>query len=139
MANTFTAPFVQVQKTGSAIATAAVSGVGTNTPTGLVPLGDAAGANGALVTKISAMPRGTVTAASLLLFSSKDNGATFNLIDSELMANYTLAVTTAIPETTFINVSPQTPLRLEAGERLYVGSQVALAAGIIFRSEGANF
>ncbi|MDM9594734.1 hypothetical protein QU617_15605 [Pseudomonas guariconensis] len=139
MANTFTAPFVQVQKTGSAIATAAVSGVGTNTPTGLVPLGAAAGANGALVTKITAMPRATVTASSLLLYSSKDAGATFQIIDSELMAAYTLAATTAIPETSFGNISQDTPLRLQAGEQLYVGSQVALAAGIQFRSEGGDF
>ena len=139
MANTPLPAYVQTQKTGSAVVTAAAGNLGTATPTGLTPMGDAAGVNGALVTKVTAMPRATVTAASLLLFSSKDNGATFNLIDSELMAAYTFAVTAAIPETTFGNVSPQTPLRLEAGERLYVGSQVALATGIIFRSEGANF
>lgn len=139
MANTPLPAYVQFQKTGAAVVTEAATNISTATPTGLVPLGDAAGANGALVTKITAMPRATVTASSLLLFSSKDNGATFNLIDSELMPAYTLAATTAIPETTFGNVSPDTPIRLEAGERLYVGSQVALAAGIIFRSEGANF
>ncbi|WP_046787119.1 hypothetical protein [Pseudomonas putida] len=139
MANTFTAPFVQVPKTGSAIATAAVSGLATNTPTGLVPLGAAAGINGALVTKITAMPRATVTASSLLLYSSKDAGATYQLIDSELMAAYTQAVTTAIPETAFSNISQANPLRLEAGEQLYVGSEVALASGIQFRSEGGDY
>lgn len=139
MANTPLPAYVQTQKTGSAVVTAAVGNIGTATPTNLLPLGDAAGVNGGLVTKVTAMPRATVTASSLLLYTSKDNGVTYNLVDSELMAPYTLAVTTAIPETTFGNISPATPLRLEAGERLYVGSQVLLAAGIQFRSEGANF
>ncbi|WP_341959162.1 hypothetical protein [Pseudomonas sp. RC10] len=139
MANTPLPAYVQTQKTGSAVVTAAVGNIGTNAPTNLVALGDAAGVNGALVTKITAMPRATVTASSLLLYTSKDNGASYNLVDSELMPAYTMAVTTAIPETAFGNISPSTPLRLEAGERLYVGSQVLLAAGIQFRSEGANF
>lgn len=139
MANTPLPAYVQTQKTGSAVATVAVGSIGTNAPTNLVPLGDAAGINGALVTKVIALPRGNVTASSLLLYSSKDNGVTYSLIDSELMPAYTFAVTTAVPETTFGNISPSSPLRLEAGERLYVGSQVLLAAGIQFRSEGANF
>ena len=138
MANTPLPAYVQTQKTGSALVTAAVGNMAT-IPTNLVALGDAAGVNGALVTKVTAMPRATVTASSLLLYTSKDNGATYNLVDSEVMAAYTLAATTAIPETTFGNISPSTPLRLEAGEQLYVGSQVLLAAGIVFRSEGANF
>jgi len=139
MANTPLPAYVQTQKTGSAVVTAAAANIATNTPTNLIPLGDAAGVNGALVTKVTAMPRATITASSLLLFTSKDNGATYGLVDSELMAAYTLSATTAIPETTFGNISPANPLRLEAGERLYVGSQVLLAAGIVFRSEGANF
>ena len=139
MANTPLPAYVQTQKTGSAVVTTAVTNITTDTPTNLVALGDAAGVNGGLVTKVTAMPRATVTASSLLLYTSKDNGGTYNLIDSELMAAYTLSATTAIPETTFGNISPSTPLRLEAGEQLYVGSQVLLAAGIVFRSEGANF
>lgn len=139
MANTFTAPFIQAQKTGSAVVTVAAASISSNTPTGLSALGEAAGVNGALVTKITAMPRATVTAASLLLYTSKDSGVTFNLVDSELMPAYTLAATTAIPETKFGNISNENPLRLEPGERLYVGSQVALAGGIVFRMEGGFF
>lgn len=139
MANTPLPAYVQTQKTGSAVVTTAVTNITTDTPTNLVALGDAAGVNGALVTKITAMPRSNSSASSLLLYSSKDNGATYSLIDSELLPATTLAVTTAIPETTFGNISPSTPLRLEAGERLYVGTQVLINAGIVFRSEGANF
>lgn len=138
MANTFTAPFAQTYKTNAAAVTAALTGIGTSTVTGAVLLATA-GTNGALVTKITAIPRATVTATSLVLFLVKASAPTvYNLIDSELMAAYTLAATTAIPETAFGNIAPTTPLRLEAGDMLYVGSQVALAAGIVFYAEQAN-
>ena len=39
--------------------------------------------------------------------------------------------TTAIPETTFGRYSETTPLRLAAGESLYVGNQVVLADGVV--------
>lgn len=138
MANTFTSPFAQTYKTNAAAVTAALTGIGTSTVTGAVLL-TTAGTNGALVTKISAIPRATVTAASLALFLVKASAPTvYQLIDSELMAAYTLAATTAIPETAFGNIAPTTPLRLEAGDMLYVGSQVALAAGIVFYAEQAD-
>lgn len=138
MANTFTAPFVQVYKTQAAVVTAALGGIGTATVTGAVAVATA-GANGAVVTRLTAIPRATVTASSLVLFLVKASAPTvFHLIDSELMPAYTLAVTTAIPETAFGNISNDTPIRLEAGDILYVGSQVALAAGIVFKAEWGN-
>jgi len=85
------------------------------------------------------MPRATVTASSLVLFLSKDGGTTQRLIDSEVMAAYTMATTTAIPETTFSRIGETTPLRLEANDRLYVGSQVALAGGIVFMAQYTDF
>lgn len=138
MAKTFTAPFAQTPKTATAVATAAVSGLGTDAPTGTVLLGTA-GADGAVVTRLMALPRATVTASSLVLLLSKDGGVTQRLIDSELMAAYTVAATTAIPETSFGNISDSAPLRLEAGDRLYVGSQVALASGIVFKAEWMDY
>lgn len=135
---TFTAPFAQTPKTATAVATAAVSGLGTDAPTGAVLLGTA-GAEGAIVTRLMALPRATVTASSLVLFLSKDGGTTLRLIDSELMAAYTLAATTAVPETAFGNIGDSSPLRLEAGDSLYVGSQVALAAGIVFKAEWMDY
>jgi len=138
MAKTSTAPFAQTPKTATAVATAAVSGLGTDAPTGAVLLGTA-GAEGAIVTRLMALPRATVTASSLVLFLSKDGGTTLRLIDSELMAAHTVATTTAIPETAFGNVSDSTPLRLEAGDKLFVGSQVALAAGIVFAAQWMDY
>lgn len=138
MALTHEAVFAQTPKTGTAVAVAAAASLGTDVPTGTVLLATA-GADGAIVTRLTAIPRATVTAASLLLFLSKDAGATMRLIDSELMAAHTVAATTAIPETAFGNVTESAPLRLEAGDRLYVASQVALAAGIVFRAEWTDF
>jgi len=136
MANTFTAPFAQTPKTTTAV----VTGVATmtDTPANTVLL-VTAGANGAILTRLTAIPRATVTASSLVVFISKDGGTTQRLLDSELMAAYTMATTTAIPETLFANYSESSPLRLEAGDRLYVGSQVALAGGIVFRAEFTDF
>lgn len=138
MAKTFTAPFAQTPKTAEAVATAAVGNLGTDAPTNTVLL-MTAGTDGCILTRLWAMPRATVAASSLVLFISRDAGTTQRLIDSELMAAYTLATTTAIPETAFSNYSENTPLRLAAGDRLYVGSQVALSAGIVFKVEYTDF
>ena len=137
MAKTFTAPFAQTPKTATAVCTLAAT-VANDAPTTTVEL-MTAGSDGAIMTGLSAFPRATVTASSLVLFISKDGGTTKRLIDSELMAAYTMATTTAIPETKFANISETTPLRLEAGDKLYVGSQVALASGIVFKAEWTDF
>lgn len=137
MAKTFTAPFAQTPKTATAVCTAAAT-VTTDAPSNTVEL-LTAGADGAILTRLTAIPRATVTASSLVVFISSDSGTTKRLIDSELMAAYTMATTTAVPETTFTMYSETTPLRLMAGDKLYVGSQVALAGGIVFRAEYTDF
>ena len=136
MALTFTAPFAQTPKTATAVCTAAATL--TDTPSNTVLL-VTAGSDGAILTRLTAIPRATVTASDLVIFISKDSGTTKRLIDSALMAAYTSAVTTATPVTTFANYSESAPLRLEAGDRIYVGSQVALAGGIVFRAEFTDF
>ena len=136
MANTFTAPFAQTPKTATAVCTAVATLTDTPANTQLLVT---AGTDGAILTRLTAIPRAPVTASSLVLFLSKDSGTTQRLIDSELMAAHTVAATTAIPETYFANYSETSPLRLEAGDRLYVGSQVALAGGIVFRAEFTNY
>lgn len=139
MAMTFTAPFAQNPRTLSAAVTVAIAGLGTDAVTGLQLL-VTAGANGAIVSSISAMPRATVTASSLMLFLVKSaTPAVYRPIDSVLMTGYTLAATTAVPVTTFALISDATPMRLEAGDKLYVGSQVALAAGIVFTARWMDY
>lgn len=138
MAKTFTAPFAQTPQTATAVATGAAGSITGDTPTNTVLL-LTAGADGAILTRLMAIPRATVTASSLCLWLSKDNGTTMRLIDSELMAAQTISTTAAIAETSFANYSETAPLRLAAGDRLYVGSQVALASGIVFRAEYTDF
>lgn len=137
MAKTFTAPFAQAPKTATAVCTAADT-VADDAPANTQLL-LTAGADGALVTRIWAMPRATVTATRLSLWLSKDGGTTKRLIDSELMAAHTVAATTAIPETAFTNYTESLPLRLEAADKLYVGAGVALASGIVFKAEFTDF
>lgn len=137
--NTFEAPFVQKFKPVTAVVTAALTGIGTSTVTGAQLLATG-GANGSLITRLTAIPRATVTASSLVLFVVKAATPTvFNLVDSELMGAYTLAATTAIPETVFGNITPESCLPLDPGDMLYVGSQVALAAGIVFNGVQEDF
>jgi hypothetical protein len=137
MAKTFTAPFAQAPKTGIAVSTTATASIDT-TPTNTTLL-VTAGADGALVTRLWAIPRATVTATTLYLFLSKDGGTTLRLVDTELMAAHTVATTTAIPETSFGNYSESTPFRLEAADRLYVGVGVTLSNGIVFKAEFTDF
>jgi len=138
MAKTFTAPFAQTPQIKTAVVTGAAGSITGDTPTNTVVL-FTAGADGAILTRLTAIPRATNTASSLVLFTSADNGTTKRLIDSVLMAAQTVATTTAITSTTFSTYTETAPLRLAAGEQLYVGSQVALASGIVFRAEYTDF
>jgi len=138
MAKTFTAPFAQTPQIKTAVVTGALGSITGDTPTNTVVL-FTAGADGAILTRLTAIPRATVTASSLVLFTSSDSGTTKRLIDSVLMAAQTVATTTAITSTTFSTYTETTPLRLAAGEQLYVGSQVALASGIVFKAEYTDF
>ena len=137
MAKTFTAPFAQTPKTGFAECTA-VSVLTSNTPTNTVLLATA-GADGCIVTSVKAIPRDTVTATGLYLFISDDGGTTKMLVDSELMEAHTYAETTEIPETSFSKISETVPIRLEAGDELYVAIGVATTNGIVFKAEFTDF
>lgn len=137
MAKTFTAPFAQTPKTATVIATTA-SSVDTDTPSNAQLL-LTAGADGAILTRLTAIPRATVSASSLVLWISNDGGTTKRLVDSALMAAFTVATTTAVAVTTFSTYSETTPLRLAAGDKLYVGTQVTSSSGIVFRAEYTDF
>ena len=97
-----------------------------------------AGPNGARVTKIYAIPRATVTATQLQLYRSTDAGTTKRLFESALMAAYTMAATTEAPTTDF-GYSDDNPLILGAGEVVYPAIGVALAAGVVFVAEWADY
>lgn len=97
-----------------------------------------AGASGARVTSITAMPRTTVTASNLCLYVSSDGGTTKRLIDSVLMSAHTVANTTAIPTTDF-GYTDDLPLILGANERLYATTAVSLAGGIVVFAQYADY
>lgn len=138
MANTFTAAFAQTPKTASAVVTGAAGTITGDTPTNTVLL-CTAGTNGAILTRLWAIPRATVTASSLIIWISSDTGTTKRIKDSVLMAAQTVSTTAAITNTQFTNYSETAPLRLQAGDQVYVGSQVALASGIVFTAEFTDY
>ncbi len=123
--------FAQSAKTATAVCTAAKT---TYNDTNNAVLLLTAGLGGALVTTLTAVPRATVSATQLQLYSSPDSGATLNLIDSVSMGAYTMVQTIAVPVTAFSLISPSAPLLLAPSERLYVAAGVALAGGIVFRA-----
>jgi len=137
MAITNTAAFAQTSKTGSAVAIAA-SVVTTDAPTNTILIATA-GVDGGILTKLTAIPRATVTASGLYLFISQDSGTTKRMVDSALMAAYTYAATTDNEPTIFDDITETTPIRLQAGDELYVSSAVALAGGIVFNAEWTDF
>lgn len=138
MPNTFTAPFAQTPKTATAVATGAAGTITGDAPTNTVLL-CTAGVNGAILTRLWAIPRATVTASSLIIWISNDSGTTKRMKDSALMGAQTISTTAAITLTQFTNYSETTPLRLAAGDQVYVGSQVALASGIVFSAEYTDY
>lgn len=136
MAKVFEAPFTQAAATSSCVCTAAKTSYSDAVNAVLL---FTAGAEGARMTRVSAVPRATVTATQLQLYLSYDGGATLHLFDSELLAAYTMAQTTKVPVTDLPRASTTTPLRLPATARLYAGIGVAVAGGIEFHAEAENF
>jgi hypothetical protein len=98
-----------------------------------------AGANGALVTNVSVIPRATCTAHFAAIFLSKDSGTTKKLLSTVLVAAQTLSTTTAVVEYVFTIATESLPLRLEAGDRLYVGVSVTQANGVNFISKTVDY
>ena len=90
--------------------------------------------NGSVLYGLKAIPRATVTATQLQLFRSPDGGVTLNLISTALMVAYTMAQTTQVIPTDF-GYTETAPLRLAAGDSLYVGIGVASAGGIVFDAQ----
>jgi hypothetical protein len=94
-------------------------------------------ANGARITRLTALARATNTATELQLYVSNDGGTTKRLIRSILMAAYTVAQTTG--QTAIdMGYSDSAPLILGASDTLYVGIGVT-NTGIVFRAEGFGY
>lgn len=132
---TATPVFAQAQRTAMAVCTAAKT---TMTDAANAVLLVTAGANGSLVTALTAIPRATVTATQLQLYVSNDGGTTLHLNRTMLMPAYTLTQTTANVGVDF-GCSDYSPLRLGPNDRLYVAIGVALAGGIEFNAAIQDF
>jgi len=96
-----------------------------------------AGAEGAIVTRLRAIPRATVTATALYLFLSKD-GTDKYLILTKLLPAVTVDSTSDNPSVDF-DFSETEPLRLEAGDQLFVGIGVSVGGGIAFSTQFSDF
>lgn len=130
--------YAQNQKTADAAPTAAVGNPTSDAPTGTVVL-LTAGEKGAIVTRLSVIPRATLAAnVGAMLFVSRDTGTTKRLKDAETIPAQTVNVVTGGPaETNFVNYSEDTPLRLAPNEQLWVG--VGTISNVVFNAEYTNY
>jgi hypothetical protein len=96
-----------------------------------------AGANGARLTKLQAIPVATVTTANQLqVFRSADAGTTKRFAESALMATYTMAQNTEAPTTDF-GYSEDNPMILAANETIYVA--VGQSQSVNFIAEWSDY
>lgn len=108
----------------------------TTSPTNSVLL-VTAGANGARLTKLQAIPTETVaTANQLQMFRSTDGGTTKYFADSALMATYTMAQTTEAPTTDF-GYSEDNPMILQPNERIYMAE--GQTEGVVCIAEWSDY
>ncbi len=124
----------QTPKSGTA-ACATLNSTYTDAPTNTVKL-ITAGADGARVTRITAIPRETITACQLQLFRSADGGTTKRFFASILMGAYTMAQSTAATPTDF-GYSDDNPLILGAAEEIYCA--IGLTKSVAFSAEWADY
>ena len=130
----------QAQKGTSVLATAAKTTYNDATNAVLLLT---AGTDGSILTRLTAIPRATVTDTQLQLYVSYDSGTTLFLVNTAKMAAYTMAATSVDTPTDF-GYSATNPLRIPAAlsgvpARLYVAIGVALAGGIVFNAEYQDY
>lgn len=125
----------QTPQSGNAACTTANTTY-TTSPTNTVLLATA-GANGARVTRISAIPLETLAGAvQLQLFRSRNGGTTKVFFESAVAPVYTMADTTEVPTTDF-GFSDDNPLILAANEQVYAA--VRVTKQITFNAEWADY
>lgn len=124
----------QVPKAATA-ALAAANTVLTDAPTNTVLLATA-GANGARLTKITAIPRAALSATVIQLFRSTDAGTTKRLFDCVLMPACTMTAGTDIPTADF-GYSETNPILMQAGETIYAA--LGAAANVCVLAEWGDY
>lgn len=124
----------QTPKSNTAVCTTANTTYGAS-PTNTQKVATA-GANGARLTRLRAIPQATVGATQLQEFRSLDAGATKRFCNSALMAAYTMAQTTAAPITDF-GYSDDNPKILSAAEEVHVA--VGVTGTVTFEAEWQDY
>jgi len=132
------AKFAQRAMSDTVTATAAITNLNSDAPTNTVKM-FTTGSKGGILTRLTVLPRGTCTATSLLLFTSKDAGTTKKYKDSETLAAQTAGVSGRNDEVVFGNYSEARPGRLGPNVEVYVGLGVAQTAGVDFSYEYSDF
>lgn len=143
--NTDTASFGTTEETLTAVLTLAGTSVDdAPTETFLIATGGANKA-GSLISLLSAIPRGLVTATKLNLFLSSDSGTTKRLFASVTMPAQSITTILATVATVFLlpdgltKIDEDNVLRLKTGEELYVNSEVAITEGIVVTCKRTDF
>lgn len=95
-----------------------------------------AGANGARVTRINAIPLETVTANNLQLYRSTDSGTTKYLFNAATGGSDTVSGTDG-PTVVDFGYSDDNPMILQANERVYVATGITKAYN--FAAEYADY
>ena len=122
---TATPIFGQTPKLAQGVVTAANTTL-TSSPDDVVTM-FTAGANGAIVTKASLIPRETTTAGVGYLYISTDAGANKIMVDAVAVAADTLTTTDAPTRVDFSIASETVPYRIPASAVVYFGYSIALS------------
>ena len=141
------AVFAQTPKTADAVVATAVAmtGVGSIADTSNTVNGTflllTAGSEGAIVTKIHMIARSTISATTGFLFLRRAATSSGNrvLIDTVLLQAVSVTATTNATKTAFSGITEAAPLRLAAGDELYVGISVNASTGITAYAEYTDF
>lgn len=107
----------------------------TTSPSNTVKIATA-GASGARLTRLTATPQTTITAAHIQLFRSPDGGTTKYFVMGKLMAAATVDTTHQADATDF-GFSDDNPMILGANEELYMAC--SLATSVNYSAEWADF
>lgn len=96
-----------------------------------------AGANGAVVYGITAIPRSTLAAATKLMLFRVVSGTVY-YVKAVLVASYSSDAGTTIPTAADFGYTETSPLRLNASDQLWVGVYAAATNGICVTAQGEN-
>lgn len=132
--------FAKNQRSAAGVVTAANTDTSNPVKANLVQIWTAPSGTddlGSLISRVTCKPRATLSAAAQQQLYRSIDGNTFFLVDDALLAAYTSGTAVVSTKADF-GYSIDSPLRLAPGEQLWVGSAVALAAGIVYRIEGGD-